>query len=165
MGSIYEEGEYKIDCSAAVWSTNEIHEQYHNSGVKLKDVDWIIEDEKFIYMVEYKNALVSSAKKPCEFNPNENQTRDKVIQKYYDSLHYLNLIGKSKNKKYIYIVEAVGLDVTMRKKLKRNLKSNLPFKLQANLSNEVKIINDLDVLSIDEWNNDPVYGKYPISHI
>jgi hypothetical protein len=87
MGPIYEEGEYKIDCSAAVWSTNDIHKQYHYAGVKLKDVDWIIEDEEYIYMVEYKNALVSSAKKPGEFNPNKDQTRDKVVQKFYDSLH------------------------------------------------------------------------------
>ena len=87
------------------------------------------------------------------------------MQKFYDSLRYLYLKGKVKKRKYIYVVEAVGFDSTMRKKLKKNLKSNLPFKLQENISNDVNLIEGLDVLSIDDWNNDTVYGKYPISRV
>lgn len=165
MTAIYQEGKYQIDCSSALWSTNEINSCYHSAGVKLKDVDWIIEDDDYIYLVEYKNALANNTKESKEFDPNEDKKRDAVVQKFYDSLHYLYLKGKSKKRKYIYVVEAIGLDLTMRKKLKKNLRSNLPFKLQENVSNSVKLIEDLDVLSIDDWNKDDVYGKYPISQV
>lgn len=165
MSIKYREGEYEIDCTDALWSTNSLNKSYHAAGVKLKDVDWIIEDDDFIYLIEYKNALVSNVKNPSDFNPNENKTRDKVIQKYYDSLHFLTLLSKTKRKKYIYVVEAVGMGDTMRKKLKKNLISNLPFKLQNDLSNTVRLIESLDVMSIDDWNNHPIYSKYPIMHI
>ena len=53
-----ENGIYSIDCTKAVWATDRIHEDYHEAGVHLKDVDFLIENESSILMVEYKNACV-----------------------------------------------------------------------------------------------------------
>lgn len=54
MPEIYieENGYYSIDCTAAVWSTNCIHDYYQNAGHKygeigfLKDTDFVIESDK-----------------------------------------------------------------------------------------------------------------------
>ena len=36
-----ENGVYQIDCSAAVWSTDQIYNLYHTAGVFLKDADFV----------------------------------------------------------------------------------------------------------------------------
>ena len=77
MPEIYieENGYYSIDCTAAVWSTNCIHDYYQDAGHKygeigfLKDTDFVIESDKAIYLVEYKNANVPGAAKPDAFQP------------------------------------------------------------------------------------------------
>ena len=38
----------------------------------------------------------------------------------------------------------------------------LPFSLQANMNTGVKLLEDMDVLSIAEWNKHHIYSKYPI---
>ena len=32
---IEENGAYSIDCKAAVWATDKIHEDYHNAGIHI----------------------------------------------------------------------------------------------------------------------------------
>lgn len=59
-----------------------------------------------------------------------------VIRKFYDSLHYLYLLDK--------------------------LKLELPFMLQENIGTGRNLIEKIEVLSIEEWNCDANYGKYPI---
>ena len=50
----------------------------------------------------------------------------------------------------------------MRKRLRNRLKKELPFALQENIGNGRKLIEKVDVVSIEEWNKDENYGKYPI---
>lgn len=45
------------------------------------------------------------------------------------------------------------------------MKLELPFALQEKIGNGRKLIEKLDVVSIEEWNKDKDYGKYPIAPV
>ena len=100
-----ENGVYQIDCSAAVWSTDQIYNLYHTAGVFLKDADFVIETPEYILLVEYKNADIPGAVNPQAFKPFEEKRTIGVARKFYESLHYLAMEKKDKPVKYIYIVE------------------------------------------------------------
>ena len=132
---IEENGVYSIDCSNAIWATDKMHEDYHN------------------------------AEKPDAFHPMADKKISIVTRKFYDSLHYLRLLNKNKPIQYIYILEYPNGDATTRKRLRNRLKVELPFVLQDNIGNGNKLIEQIDVLSIDEWNADSIYGNYPLRRI
>ena len=162
---IEENGIYCIDCRKAVWATNNMNAAYHNAGLNLSDVDFVIENEDKLLLMEYKNANVPNASQPQSFHPEDEDKILKVSRKYYDSLHYLTLLGKNKPKRFVYVVESVHGDAVLRRRIRALLKRKLPFSLQEHLSSGAVLIEDVDVLSIDEWNHDPVYGKYPITPV
>ncbi len=60
MGKIFaeENGYYNIDCTNAVWATDEINTKYHMAKCFLSDVDWIMETKEKLFLVEYKNAKI-----------------------------------------------------------------------------------------------------------
>lgn len=168
MPNIYteENGNYSIDCTKAVWSANGINGAYHRAGLDLSDVDFVIETSSgLILLVEYKNASVAIAAHPERFRPSSDEAIRKVSRKYYDSLHYLFLKGKLRSNRLVYIVESPYVDSVIRKRIRDKLKNKLPFSLQTQLSDSTRMIKEVAVVSIDEWNNDPVYGKYPISPV
>lgn len=166
---IDENGEYGLDCSKAVWATDQMHQIYNKAKVQLSDADFVIEDVVSIMIVEYKNANIKKAVelsyKTKPFNPMEDKKFKSVIRKFYDSCHYLHLLGKSKPVQYIYVVETPADDSTMRKRLRDKMKTLLPFALQQNLNTGIKLIEKVDVVSIKEWNEDSTYGKYPFVKI
>ena len=162
---IEENGAYSIDCSNAVWATDEIHEDYHNAGMHINDVDFLIENSTHILMVEYKNACLVNAEKPEAFQPMADKKILIAARKFYDSLHYLRLLDKNKLVQYIYILEYPNGDVTTRKRLRNRLKLELPFVLQDNIGNGKKLIDRVDVLSIDEWNADSQCGNFPVKRV
>ncbi len=159
---IEENGVYCIDCTKAVWATNEIHNVYQKSGTILKDVDFVIETNEYMLLVEYKNALIPGAIKPDAFDLSDKRIANTVIRKYYDSLHYLRLLQKEKPVKYIYVVECEHGTPHTRKLLRRYLQRILPFKLQDSLDQKNVLIANVQVMSIDEWNQDSTYQNYPI---
>lgn len=164
MGNVFteENGNYMIDCSKALWATDELHEQYHTARCSLSDVDWIFETDRKIVLVEYKNANVAGVCYPEAFKPKEEKVIDKVVKKFYDSLHYLTLLGKTKPKEYIYILEYPNGDSVSRKMIRNRMKKKLPFLLQENIGEGKKLIEKLEVLSINEWNTNEQYGEFPI---
>lgn len=166
---IDENGEYGLDCSQAVWATDQMHQIYHEANVQLSDADFVIEDVGTIMIMEYKNANIKKAVelsyKTKPFNPMDDAKFHSVIRKFYDSCHYLHLLGKSKPVQYIYVVEAPNSDSTMRKRLRERMKTQLPFTLQQNMNTGIKLIEKVDVVSIKEWNEDSTYGKYPFVKI
>lgn len=167
MNNIFveENGAYSIDCTNAVWATDKMHEDYHKAGIHINDVDFLIENPTHLLMVEYKNACLVSAVNPNAFNPMDNKKISVATRKFYDSLHYLRLLGKNKPIQYIYVLEYPNGDVTTRKRLRNKLKTELPFVLQENIGNGNKLIDKVDVVSIREWNDDSNYGKYPIKQV
>ena len=162
---IEENGAYSIDCTNAVWATDKMHEDYHNAGIHINDVDFLIEDSTHILMVEYKNACIANVVKPDAFNPIADKKVEIAARKFYDSLHYLRLLNKEKPIQYVYVLEYPNGDITTRKRLRNRLKKELPFQLQDNIGNGKKLIDKVDVLSIAEWNFDSSYGNYPIKQI
>lgn len=157
-----ENGMYKIDCSKALWATDEMHSQCQIAKCYMSDVDWIIETKEKIVMVEYKNANISEAKKPETFNPKEDKVITKLVKKFYDSVHYLTLLGKGKPREYVCILEYPNGDSTSRRMIRNRMKVRLPFVLQDTVGDGKRLIEKVEVLSIDEWNNDEEYGIFPI---
>lgn len=155
-----ENGFYAINCDNAIWATDEQHDIYQKStACFLKDADWFIETDANIIVVEFKNGIVYRSKE--SFDPRKDKYIDSVTRKFYDSLHYLTLLGKYKPKKYVYIVEYPNDDSVSRKMLRNRISQKLPFALQSKLSQTVKLIDDFDVVSISEWNKK--YPDFPIS--
>ena len=66
---VEENGVYCIDCTSALWATDQMNQDYHNAGIHISDVDFLIENVSHILMVEYKNAMISGASNPVAFNP------------------------------------------------------------------------------------------------
>lgn len=160
---VEENGVYKIDCSAEVWATDQIHSCYHLAGTFLSDADFLIETSDFLLLVEYKNASVQGAANPQAFNPASQRGGEKIARKFYDSLHYLSMEGKSKLVRYVYIVEYPNAGVTDRRALRNLIGAQLPFRLQQGKAG--KIIDDFEVLSISEWNSHGEYGVFRISRV
>ena len=159
---VEENGYYYIDCSKAVWATDEMNTQYHAAKCPLSDVDWIMETKEKLFLVEYKNANVEVAQNPEAFKPKDEKVLNKVTKKFYDSLHYLTLQGKEKPKEYVYILEYPNGDSSSRKMVRNRLKAKLPFELQENIGEGKRLIEKVDVFSIEEWNANEQYGEFPI---
>ena len=162
---IDENGEYGLDYSAADWASDQMHQIYHDAKVLLSDADFVLESVDAIMVVEYKNADTKKAKafrdRTAPFNPMDNKKFASVVRKFYDSYHYLYLLGKDTPVQYIYVIEAPNGDSTMRKRLRDRLKTQLPFALQKKFNTGIRMIDKVDVVSIAEWNENSTYGKYP----
>lgn len=164
-----ENGQYTLDCSSAIWSTDQINSCYQSGRQGcgcigfLKDVDFVIESANYLILVEYKNANIPGAVNPGAFNPADDNKLISVARKYYDSLHWLFLAGKDKPKKYVYIVEYPNGNSTSRLLLRNKLKEKMPFTLQNQITSAGrKLIDEVKVVDISEWNSDPELSMYPI---
>lgn len=157
---IEENNIYYIDYSKALWATNELNSKYNK--LPLCDVDFIIESETKIFMIEYKNANIKNAVNPKGFNPASDKKVENIARKFYDSLHYLTLSQKNKPIHFIYIVEYPNSDSVTRAKLRNIIITKLPFNLQKEFHNGVVLIENFDVVDINEWNSNEEYGKYPL---
>lgn len=159
---IEENGRYALDCHNALWATDQIHAAYQRAKVRLNDVDFVLETENLLILVEYKNAQICGAAHPELFNPQDDKRADVIWRKYFDSLHYLTLKGKMKPKHYVYILECPNGDATARRRLRVRIKKDLPFSLHTELNIDSEVISEFSVLSIQEWNDHEVYGKFPL---
>lgn len=156
-----ENGLYAIDITNAKWATEQINQVYHDAGVGLKDVDFLIETkDNAMVAVEYKNANIPNAVRPDQFNPAEDKYVNAISQKFFDTLHYLYLNNIMRPVRYVYIVEYPKGDVVTRLRLKNRIRKGLPFQLQS--SSEIKLIESFDVLSIKEWNESESFRAFPI---
>ncbi|MCD8129806.1 MAG: hypothetical protein LUE16_00765 [Lachnospiraceae bacterium] len=157
-----ENGVYCLDCTNAVWAADQMHQAYRNAGLHINDVDFVVESADDLFLVEYKNASIPGGANPSAFQPLDNKKVDTAAKKFFDSLHYLALLNKTKPVKYVYILEYPNGDVVTRKRLRNLLKEKLPFVLQKNIGNGKRLIESVDVVSIDEWNDNETYGRYPL---
>lgn len=162
-----EHGHYGIDCETAIWATDEIKKFYNASGVNvLSDVDFVIETSEDLFLIEYKNSMIPEARAHTstdkEYDPDTKKNFNILLKKFYDSLHYLRLFGKNKPIHYICVLEYPKGNSTSRKILRNCLKIQLPFGLQDSVETGVKLIESVNVVNIEEWNNHAVYGQFPI---
>lgn len=174
MAVIYteENGQYTLDCSSAIWSTDRIHDCYQGGTTAygnigfLCDVDFVIESQDYLFLVKYKNANIVGAANSSAFDPTNDEKLKNVARKYFDSLHWLYLAGKDKPKKYVYIVEFPNGDSTSRLMLRNKLQERLPFKMQSQITQAGrKIIDEVKVVDISEWNADAELGVYPLQPV
>ena len=154
----------QIDFSEALWATNELNSIFRRAGLSLNDVDFIAETEEELIFVECKNANRVDAVNP-EFNPIEDKKLNAIARKYYDSLNFcmFSKRGLSKRKIYCFIVEAKLGSLTLRNQWKILLAKRLPFELQKQNHFPMKMIDELNVMSIGEWNKK--YPQFPITRL
>jgi hypothetical protein len=162
---IEENGAYAFDCSTAVWATDQMHHDYQTAKIHIKDTDLLIENDTNILMVEYKNANLAGVAKPDTFEPESDKKVSDVFHKFYDSLPYLYLLDKDKPVQFIYVLEYPNGDIVTRKRLRNRLMNELPFELQKKIGHGKKLIDKVDVVSIQEWNDHEIYGKYPVKPV
>lgn len=149
----------QIDCSAALWASEEWHTLKNRLTNTLCDTDWIIEDEKCLILVEYKNACTKGAKNPDKFKPLAKI--ETFVSKYLDTLHYLNLLGKDKPRQYVCVLEYKGADAASNKMLRNKLAERL-FAFRGEVWAKTKLVDSVAVLSIAEWNSHTEYSRFPI---
>lgn len=157
---------WQFDFSNAIWATDELHEIYSVvKGSILDDVDFIVETKDNLFMIECKNANVKYASKPKALKPLKEESLETVAKKYYDSFHYVRGLGKGNNKRliYVYIVEAFNGRDTERKGIRNRLRDRLPFKLQKNYHFVQKMIDEVKVLTFNEWNR--YYPQFPAKRL
>lgn len=168
---IEENGYCGFDPSRAVWASGGIHDLYNDCGLTsvLCDADFVFETRDCILLVEYKNAKVPEARvhatPDTEYNPFRSEKLLNIASKYYDSMHYLRLLGKNKPIRYVFVLEYPKGDTASRKALRNRLKKHLPFELQERLAKGIKLIESVDVVNIAEWNGDATYGQFPIKPV
>lgn len=162
---IEENNEYQIDFTNSIWAIGDLNDIFHKAKIQCNDVDFIAETENEILFVEYKNSNIKGASKPDAFNPLDDKKINSVVKKYYDSLTYINykFNNYQKSKKYIYILECNKGDGVLRRKVKGRIKALLPFALQEQENFDNNLIDDVLVLSIDEWNYE--FPEYPLTKL
>ncbi|OON98457.1 MAG: hypothetical protein ATN35_04815 [Epulopiscium sp. Nele67-Bin004] len=162
---VEENNEYQIDVTQAIWATDSLNKIFHLAKTQLSDVDFIVETDKEIIFVEYKNSAIKNAVNPAAFNPLDDKKISQVAKKYYDSLTYVNAIDKLERKRkiYIYILEAKNGDSVLRGKAYTKLRKLLPFELQEQNNFKETLIDKFEVLSISEWNI--AYPQFPLTKI
>ena len=165
MRKIFHDENYscEIDFSAADWATDRLNDIFHRAKLNLfHDVDFVAETESEILLVEYKNANLPNAVNPDAFKPKEEKRLDNIARKYYESQYFLQAAqhGRHKKKKYVYILECAKGDIVLRKRVRELLAARLPFLLQQQINMPEKLIDSLEVLSIEEWKEK--YASYPL---
>ena len=130
---VEENGYYYIDCSKAIWSTDEINSVYKKAKLHLNDVDFVIETEDILILVEYKNAniiceswlLVPELKKllPEDSNIVKFQNQFIISKVDYDSPAFMDWIYSSRDIEYLNLPE----NTTLQKNLKKYLLSGKKF--------------------------------------
>ena len=154
----------QIDFSRALWAIDKLNSIFHNAGIPLNDVDFIAETDEELIFVECKNANRIDAANP-EYNPTDDRKLNIIARKYYDSLNFciFSERGLKKRKIYCFIVEAKTGSRTLRTQCKILLAKRLPFELQKQSHFLMKMIDELNVMSMGEWNEK--YPQFPITRL
>ena len=74
----------------------------------------------------------------------------------------MHLMGKEKPKEFVYVLEYPNGDSVSRRMIRNRLKKKLAVSLAGFGSDKVKLIEKVDVVSINEWNQNEEYGMFPI---
>ena len=151
MSGIYtdENGNYQIDLSRAICSTDSLHTKYQSIGNILSDVDWIAETADTVILIEFKNY---ATRERFPQGDDLGKLYQKIQKKYYGSVFYLLACGNNKLIDFVWVVESPHLDTVLRKRYFERIQKNLPFRFQRKPEIVVNLINTFGVLSVAEWN-------------
>lgn len=162
-----ENNQFQFDFSRAVWASDQLNNKYRLIHSVLSDVDFIVETDQEIIFLEYKNTDVIGAANPAAFT-NKLRSDDhymKIAQKYYGSILYAIACNKNKEYRYVYVLECALASGTDRKMLRNKISAKLPFQLQNEPEFKMPLIKDFEILSIADWNANPLYSQFPISPV
>ena len=168
MGEIYieENHNYQFDFREADWSM-ELQPRYRRANLELADVDYILEYQKRLILLEYKNAKIAWEQghfnDALKFNPHSDSMISKVAHKFFDSWFYLSAHRCKRPVTYIYILEWPKGDGVTRRNLRNRIERILPFRFQKMEAPIKGIIDEFSVLSIKEWNQR--FCGLPITYI
>ena len=95
----------EFNFTKAQWAIDGLHNIYGQAKAGLSDVDYLVETEKEILLIEYKNADIEEAAHPERFNI------------------------KSDKKIYVCILEYPGSDGVSQRYIRNRLAGKLPFVL------------------------------------
>ncbi|MBZ9623255.1 hypothetical protein G9F71_010355 [Clostridium sp. FP2] len=145
----------------ADFSVYEYHELAQETTI-LSDVDFVIDMEDKLLLVEYKNADVEGV-------VNTNRFLEKIktqefyaiiAKKYYNTLFLHWACERNKNEvpiEYVLLIEHPAIDGKFRKQLRGKIYKQLPFKLTTKPEIKKAIFTKFEVLNLEEWRQ-----KFPI---
>jgi len=154
-----------VNFTAAQSAVADLHDKYYRSGLtdNLSDVDWVVETDDTILLVEYKNFAAENARNPEAFTEQVSNGKliEKLRKKYFGGAFYALSLQSSKPISYICVIEADKFDDVLRKRLCAKIKRGLPFELQKFSEVKAVLISDFKVLSIAQWNEQ--YSMFKMS--
>ena len=162
MSGIYrdESETFEINLSAACWSMGEeLRDKFQAAGNLLNGVDWIVETDDALILIEFKDYSGRGMKID---NKLEGYLQ-KITRKYYFSAYYLYARGKRKVMDYVLIAEGSNIDDLVKYTIKASIHKRLPFVLQENPEISDKLIEYFEMYSVSEWNEK--YPMFPLAKI
>jgi len=159
MSRIYtdENNNYQIDFSKALCSSENLHDIYKDIVNILSDVDWIVETDDKILLIEFKNY---EKRKDLPKGDREESVRLQIARKFYGGLFYLLACGMHKPVDFIWIAESPYIDTRMRGHYEESISKWLPYKLQERTEVVISLIKQFYIFSVDDWNRE--YPQFPL---
>lgn len=157
---------WEIDFTAAIFARDDLNKVFSQvSGSVFSDVDFVVVDEERIIFVECKNSNFKGVINPEAFKPLEDKRIKVMVHKYcYSFIYIRSLLGNINKKKiYIYLVETNNGDSVLRKEIRNRLKKMLPFVIQERENLKESIIDEVQVYSLEEWNEN--FKEFPATRL
>lgn len=156
---IEENKKYKFEF--ANFNVYEYHELAQQTTI-LSDVDFVVDMDDKLLLIEYKNAAIEGVVNPDSFiNKVKTQEFYEIIaKKYYNTLFLHWACERNKNEmpiEYVLIIEHPAIDGRLRRQLRQKIYNQLPYKLKDKLEIKREVLPKFEVLNLDEWQH-----NYPI---
>ena len=158
----------KFDFSKAM-SIFEPHELANLYSEYLSDVDFVVEEEKALICLEYKNSNVKSADNPEAFKrkiAGEDFWRN-MTKKFFGTMFLVWACDKNPEDKfvrYILLIESnPSMDEALKKRFTMKMMSQLPFKYSTREEIRRKVIDEFCLMELKDWKVH--YPHYPIYEV
>ncbi|HHV09085.1 MAG TPA: hypothetical protein GXX75_02250 [Clostridiales bacterium] len=163
-----ENGKMQFDFSKAL-SVFEPHTLASMYSEYLSDVDFVVEDERKLICLEYKNANIKNADNPQAFQKKieEEPFWKRVARKFYGTMFLVWACNKNQADKpvqYVLLMETnLGMDEALKKRLIAKLLTHLPFSYRMRREICRHVIDEFLFVDLEGWK--AKYPQYPISYI
>ncbi len=144
----------------------EPHELANLYSDYLSDVDFVVEEDKKLICLEYKNSNIESADNPRAFYQKlvEEKFWNKMAKKFYGTMFLVWACNKNPTDKpvqYVLLIEGnPGTDDALKKRAAMKMMGQLPFKYRARNEIRRKVIDEFLLMDLKEW--EEKYPQYPI---
>lgn len=165
---IDENGKSKFDFTKAQ-SVFEPHPLANMYGEFLSDVDFVIEDDNQMILMEYKNACIPGTANSEVLYKKVQSSNEKfwktIAKKFYGTMFLVWATGRNvgdKKVKYVLLIETTpSIDRVLKKRLKEKMLSLLPFKYKQETEIKREVITEFEIMDLLEWRK--AYPDYRVS--